>query len=132
MELTKQTIMDARFTTMDQKYYVASEVDQFLDALAELVDQKEQEMQALKDQINTLQQQESTPAHGGNEMMASAVQQSIEALNVQQSRMVATNRSIYYNALAFKEEMAQHFSALQKQTDQAIEMLAEANHMEIQ
>ena len=34
MELSKKAILDTRFTTVKRKYYLAEEVDQFLDALA--------------------------------------------------------------------------------------------------
>ncbi len=123
MHLSKETIENIQFTTIERKYYVASEVDDFLDDLAKLVEENTQTLAQLNSKTAYYQQ---LIENLENETKADQEKVLME-LKTRYNQLVATSRSLYYSAMQFKEQTTADFQAMQDQTDQAIERLAQSN-----
>ena len=142
MELSKKAILDTRFTTVKRKYYLAEEVDQFLDALADAAEQSQQqnqrELAQLREQAARLQHQvDESAAMDPSVSIRQANQKAREILNEamresdsilmditsQRNRVIAASRTAYYNALQFKQELAQQFRQMEQDMDNAIDVL---------
>lgn len=142
MELSKKAILDTRFTTVKRKYYLAEEVDQFLDALADAAEQSQQqnqrELSQLREQAARLQRQvDESAAMDPSVSIRQANQKAREILNEamresdsilmditsQRNRVIAASRTAYYNALQFKQELAQQFRQMEQDMDSAIDVL---------
>ncbi len=122
MHLSKETIENVQFTTVDRKFYVASEVDDFLDELAELVAENTQLLAQLTSKTSYYQQ-----LIEDLEKETKIDQEKwLEEQKAKHSQLLATSRSLYYSAIAFKEQTAADFQAMQEQTDQAIAMLEQS------